>query len=44
MSTPASIVDCHHHFLAPEQPFHATLLKAGAPAYTADQCEPRSDP
>jgi len=34
---PASIVDCHHHFLAPDQSFHATLSTIGAPAYTADQ-------
>ena len=34
---PETIVDCHHHFLAPDQPFHATLGKIGAPAYTAEQ-------
>ena len=34
---PAAIVDCHHHFLAPDEPFHATLKALGAPAYTAEQ-------
>ena len=34
---PETIVDCHLHFLAPDQPFHATLGKIGAPAYTAEQ-------
>ena len=34
---PTRIVDPHHHFLAPDQPFHATLGKLGAPAYTAEQ-------
>ena len=34
---PTTIVDCHHHFLAPDQPYHALLGKLGAPAYTAAQ-------
>ena len=33
---PTTIVDCHHHFLAPDEPFHATLKEIGAPAYTAE--------
>jgi len=37
LGLPAYVVDCHHHFLAPDEPFHATLKKAGAPAYTAEQ-------
>lgn len=37
MALPSSIVDCHHHFLAPDKAFHATLAKAGAPEYTAAQ-------
>ena len=37
MAPPTEIVDCHHHFLAPDQPFHATLGKIGAPTYTAAQ-------
>ena len=36
-SLPSAIVDCHHHFLAPDQPYHALLGKLGAPAYTAAQ-------
>lgn len=34
---PAAIVDCHHHFLCPDKPFHATLKALGAPVYTAEQ-------
>ena len=37
MTLPTAIVDCHHHFLAPNQPFHAFLGALGAPAYTAEQ-------
>jgi len=37
MTLPRRIVDCHHHFLAPDEPFHATLGALGAPAYTAEQ-------
>lgn len=36
-SLPLSIVDCHHHFIAPDQPFHAALAEIGAPMYTAEQ-------
>ena len=28
---PATIVDCHHHYLAPSEPFHAYLNALGAP-------------
>ena len=34
---PERIVDCHHHFLAPREPFHATLGGLGVPPYTAEQ-------
>ena len=30
MTLPARIVDCHHHFLAPSEPFHAFLKTLGA--------------
>jgi hypothetical protein len=28
---PATIVDCHHHYLAPSEPFHAYINALGAP-------------
>ena len=31
---PATIVDCHHHFLAPSEPFHAYINALGAPVCT----------
>jgi hypothetical protein len=34
MPLPARIVDCHHHFLAPSEPFHAFLKTLGAPVCT----------
>ena len=36
MPLPTDIVDCHHHFLAPDEPFHS-FLKGKAPNYTAAQ-------
>ena len=34
MTLPRSIVDCHHHFLAPSEPFHAYINALGAPVCT----------
>ena len=34
MTLPTTIVDCHHHFLAPSEPFHAFINALGAPAHT----------
>ena len=33
-SVPVRIVDCHHHFLTPNEPFHASINALGAPAYS----------
>ena len=37
MTLPARIVDCHHHFLAPSEPFHAFLKTLGAPVCTGSE-------